>query len=626
MKEKIIGIDLGTSNSCSAIVVDGEPVIIPSPDASISNQGKTYPSIVSFSEDGQILVGELAKRVADTNPKSIVKFIKRRMGEKIKISMNKKEYSPEEISAFILKKIFSDAKEYLKEEITKAVITVPAYFNDVQRQATKLAGEIAGLDVVRILNEPTAAALAYGLSKIKENKKILVFDLGGGTLDITIMEGSEGVFDVLSTSGDTKLGGSDMDNKLKEYILNDISEKLNLDLSSEISAIIRIKEAVEKAKIELSSVTESTISLPFLAMDKIKNVPINYSTTINVSLLNKLIQPILVRLKEPIDDALKSANLVEKDISEVILVGGPTKMSSVQKVLIERFGSDKINKKTDPMTCVATGAAIQGAILSGEISGIVLVDVNPISLGVQIEGGLFEVIISKNEKIPASKSKRFTTADISQQAVDIEIYQGERKFVKDNKQLGMFTLTNLKKAKNYMDKPNIDITFSVDVNGILNVHAKDADTKEEREITVKAPSKFTPEEIQKMQEEAKKFEEEDEKRKKKIVFKNNIDDFENRISLILETNKNLKPENIEKIKKIKEDVSNLKNEMETKEISILEKELESKILELGKYISENKVDDVKQEETIKDDSSEEESKTSSNSTKEEEIISAADIN
>ena len=625
MKEKILGIDLGTSNSCASVMIDGKPFVIPSPDSSLSSEGKTHPSVIHISEKGEISVGAQAKRNCALNPGSCIKFIKRRMGEDVKITLNNRKYSPEELSSFILKKLFKDAKDYLKEDIKKAVITVPAYFDDIQRQATKTAGEIAGIEVVRILNEPTAAALSYGLSNIKEEKKILVFDLGGGTLDITIMEGSEGVFNVLSTSGDTKLGGSDIDNLLKEVVLEDLKKQTSLDLSKEASALLRIKEACEKAKIELSSIVETQILLPFIAIKEGK--PINYEKKINNSFLSSLLSNFLKKIQSPITDALNSASLKEQDIDEVILVGGPTKMKEIQKLLSTRFGETKLNKKIDPMVCVSMGAAIQGGILSGEVSGIVLVDVNPISLGVAVEGDLFEPIIDKNEKIPVSKTKSFTTSHFSQTEVDIDVYQGERKFVKDNRSLGKFKLTELKKARSYLEKPNITITFSIDVNGILNVHAKDVDTKSEREITIKTPSKFSKEELERMSEEAKKFEEEDELRKKKIIFTNSVDDFKYRVEDLKNTHKaTLSEEKLKKLDSLVLEVEDLKTRIDSEDISVLEKTFSEKAMEMGKIMSEEISASRKQnaqEPNGPKDVSEEKKSTSE---KQEEVISAADIN
>ncbi len=472
--EKIIGIDLGTSNSQAAVMIAGKPVVIPSSEGTTIG-GKAFPSYVAFTKDGQLLVGEPARRQALTNPEGTVYAFKRRMGEDFKYKIYGKEYTPQQLSAFLLQKIKSDAEKYLGEKVTKAVITVPAYFNDNQRQATKDAGAIAGLDVVRIINEPTAAALAYGLDKSEGEHRIMVYDLGGGTLDVTIMEFSNGVYEVLSTSGDTKLGGTDMDEALINYISEKFQRENGIDLRKDKNAYIRLKDAAERAKIELSTTLSTEINLPYITAGA--DGPKHLQMTITRADLENLVKPIVERSRKPIDDALKGANLSANDISKVILVGGPTRMPIVQK-FIEDYMGKKVERGVDPMECVAIGASIQGAVLAGEVKGIVLLDVTPLTLSIETLGGVATPLIAANTTIPTKKSQIFTTAADNQTSVEIHIVQGERPLAKDNVSLGRFMLDGIPPAPRGI--PQIEVTFDIDSNGILNVTAKDKATGKQK--------------------------------------------------------------------------------------------------------------------------------------------------
>jgi molecular chaperone DnaK len=514
-KERIIGIDLGTSNSQAAVVMAGRPTIIPSAEGA-TVAGKMFPSVVSFLKDGTILVGEPARRQAVSNPNNTIFAAKRKMGTDFKYKVFDKEYTPQQISAFILQKIKRDAESFLGGEVKKAVITVPAYFNDNQRQATKDAGTIAGLDVVRIINEPTAAAMAYGLDK-SADVKVLVYDLGGGTLDVTVMDISGGTFEVLSTSGDTQLGGVDMDNALVEYIVNDFATREGINLKSDNVAMQRIKEAAEKAKIELSTVLETEINLPYITITK--EGPKNLIMKISRAKLESLVMPIIERSRKPIDNAISDAKIDKSDIAKIILVGGPTRMPMVQKFLTDIFG-DKIEKGVDPMEAVAIGAAIQGAVLAGEIKDIVLLDVTPLTLGVETLGGIVAPIIERNTTIPFKASKIFSTADDYQTTVTINVIQGERPMVKDNISLGMFNLTGIPPAPRGV--PQIEVTFDIDANGILNVSAKDLASGKSQKITITAPNKLSKDQIEKMVKEAKENEQTDKENREKVEQKNEV--------------------------------------------------------------------------------------------------------
>ena len=525
-KEKIIGIDLGTSNSQAAIVIGGKPTIIPSAEGA-TVAGKMFPSVVAFTKDGQLLVGEPAKRQAVSNPEGTVTAAKRKMGTDFKYKIYGKEYTPQQISAFILQKIKRDAEAFLGEEVKKAVITVPAYFNDNQRTATKDAGIIAGLEVVRLVNEPTAASMAYGLDKEGEHK-ILVFDFGGGTLDVTIMEFGDGTFTVLSTSGDTQLGGTDMDNAIIDWIVERFKEQEGIDLRKDKMAMQRIREAAERAKIELSTVLETEINLPFITADK--EGPKHLSMKLTRSKLEQLIEPIINRCAGPIEQALEDAKLTKEDIKKVILVGGPTRMPCVQKFVEEKIGK-KVERGIDPMECVAIGAAIQGAILAGDIKDLVLLDVTPLTLGIETLGGVMTPIIPRNTTIPVKKSQIFTTVSDFQTAVTVHVLQGERTMANDNTSLGMFNLVGIPPAPRGI--PQIEVTFDIDASGILNVSAKDLGTGKEQKITVTASTKLSDKEIERMIKEAKEHEEEDRRKREEIEIRNNAD------SLIYTTEKTI---------------------------------------------------------------------------------------
>jgi len=518
---KIIGIDLGTSNSAAAVVMGGKPTIIPAAEGATVG-GKAFPSVVAFTKTGELLVGEPARRQAVTNPDSTIVAAKRKMGSDYTFKIQDKNYKPQQISAFILQKIKKDAEAFIGEPVSKAVITVPAYFDDNQRQATKDAGTIAGLDVVRIINEPTAAALAFGLDKTKEDMKILVFDFGGGTLDVTIMEMGGGVFEVMSTSGDTQLGGTDMDKIIINYVLDEFKKKEGVDLSKDSTAMTRIREAAEKAKIELSTVMETDINLPFIAHDPSTGAK-NLELRMTRAKLDELIGPIIQRCKPSIEKALEDSKLKASDISKIVMVGGPTRIPLVKKFVGEILGRDP-ESGVDPMEAVAMGAAIQAGIIAGDVtSDIVLLDVTPLTLGIETLGGVREPLIERNTTIPTSKSKVFTTAADNQTAVTIHIVQGERPMAIDNVSLGSFNLTDLPPAPRGI--PQIEVKFDIDANGIINVTAKDLGTKKEAKITISSNSKLSKEEIEKLKEDAEKFSDEDKKKKEKIDLKNEAESF-----------------------------------------------------------------------------------------------------
>lgn len=518
MEEKIIGIDLGTSNSAAAVMVGGKPTIVPAAEG-VSIGGKAVPSYVAFTKDGQVLVGEPARRQAALNPESTIQAIKRKMGTDYTVSVFGKTYTPQQISAFILRKIKNDAESFLGQKVSKAVITVPAYFNDAQRQATKDAGEIAGLEVVRLINEPTAAAFAYGLDKTEGEHKILVFDFGGGTLDVTIMDFGGNVFTVLATSGDTQLGGTDMDNALLNFVADDFRTQTGIDLRADKMAMQRLREGVEKAKVELSTTFETTINLPFITADA--SGPKHLVMPITRAKLESLVQPIIERCREPINRALSDAGLTPQQIDNIILVGGPTRMPMVQKFVESYFGKAP-ERGIDPMECVAMGAAIQGGIMAGEVkSGMVLVDVTPLTLGIETLGGVFTEMIKRNTAVPISKTQTFTTAADNQTQVEIHVLQGERPMAKDNMSLGRFILDGIAPAPRGM--PQIEVSYDIDANGIVHVTAKDKATGKEQHITIENATKLKDEEIERMKREAEQFAEQDKRVKEEVELKNRAD-------------------------------------------------------------------------------------------------------
>lgn len=511
---RIIGIDLGTSNSAAAVMEGGKPTMIPSAEGT-SVGGKAFPSYVAFTQDGQLLVGEPARRQAITNPEGTIKNIKRKMGTSEKVKIFGKEYTPQQISAFILQKIKRDAESYLGETVDKAVITVPAYFNDDQRQATKDAGAIAGLSVERIVNEPTAAALAYGLEKSGTEQKIMVFDLGGGTLDVTIMDMSDGVFEVLSTSGDTQLGGSDMDEIITKYVLSEFKKSSGVDLSGDNMAVWRVREACEKAKIELSTTMQTEVNLPFIASDA--SGPKHLVQVITRAKLEDLVSGIVERCRVSIQTAMTDAKLKNDDIAKIIMVGGPTRMPIVQN-FVESIVGPKIQRGIDPMECVSMGAAVQGAVLSGEVKDVLLLDVTPLSLSIETLGGIATPLIERNTTIPTRKSQTFSTAADNQPSVEIHVVQGERKMASDNTSLGKFTLDGIPPAPRGI--PQIEVTFNIDANGIINVSAKDKGTGKEQTITIASTSKLSKDEIENMVNEAAKFADADKVKQEKIELLN----------------------------------------------------------------------------------------------------------
>ena len=526
---KVIGIDLGTSNSAAAVMESGRPVIIPSAEGAGVASGKAFPSYVAFTKDGQRLVGEPARRQAAINPEGTIFAAKRKMGTDFKFSAFGKEYTPQQISAFILQKIKKDAEGYLGDKVEEVVITCPAYFNDNQRHATKDAGEIAGLKVLRIINEPTAACLAYGLEKAQKEQKIMVFDLGGGTLDVTIMEMAQGVFEVKSTSGDTQLGGTDMDNVLIDYIAQQFMRENGIDLRKDKMAMMRLKEGAEKAKIELSSSLTTDINLPFITADS--SGPKHLTMSINRAKLEELIGPIIERCRHPMEQALSDAKLDPKSVDRIIMVGGPTRMPIVQK-FVEDYVGKKIERGIDPMECVALGAAVQAAIIKGEMKDVLLLDVTPLSLGIETLGGVNTRLIERNTTIPTKKSQIFSTAADSQTAVTVRVLQGERQMADDNVELGRFDLVGIPPAPRGI--PQIEVAFDIDANGIVHVSAKDLGTGKEQSIRITAPKKLSKEEIEKMVKDAEKFAAQDAKRKEEVDIVNQAD------TLVYATEKSLK--------------------------------------------------------------------------------------
>lgn len=555
---KIIGIDLGTTNSAVAVMEGGEPTIIANVEGN-----RTTPSVVAFTKNGERLVGETAKRQAITNADRTVISIKREMGTDYKVKIDGKDYSPEEISAMILQKIKSDVESYLGETVTQAVITVPAYFTDSQRQATKDAGKIAGLEVKRIINEPTAAALAYGMDKDTQQHKIMVFDLGGGTFDVSILEIGDGVFEVLATRGNNRLGGDDFDETLMNYMVSEFKRENGIDLSTDLTAMQRLKDAAEKAKKELSTTMTTNVNLPFITA--VNGNPVHLNMDIKRSKFEELTASLVDKTLVPVREALNDASLTASEIDKVLLVGGSTRIPAVQEAVKKLIGKEP-QKDINPDECVAIGAAIQGGVLTGEVKDLLLLDVTPLSLGIETMGGVMTRLIERNTTIPAKKSQIFSTAADGQTAVDIHVLQGEREFAKDNSTLGRFQLTGIPAAPRGV--PQIEVTFDIDANGIVNVHAKDLGSGNEQKITITASTKLSEDEINKKVKEAQMYADEDKKKKEIVEVKNNAE------SLIYQTEKALK------------DLEGKISEDEKKAVT-------SKVDELKSALSTDNVDDIK---------------------------------
>jgi len=570
---KIIGIDLGTTNSCVAVMEGGEPVVIPNAEGA-----RTTSSVVAFSKNGERLVGQIAKRQAVANPDGTISSIKRDMGTDRRVNVNDKKFSPPEISAMILQKLKADAEAYLGETVTQAVITVPAYFNDSQRQATKDAGKIAGLEVLRIINEPTAAALAYGLDK-DNDEKIMVYDLGGGTFDVSILEIADGVFEVLATSGNNRLGGDDFDNKIVNYLAEEFKKDNGIDLRNDKMSLQRLTEAAEKAKIDLSGVTSTNVNLPFITADA--TGPKHLDITITRAKFDEITADLVEATMEPVRNALRDSGLSASDISKVLLVGGSTRIPAVQEA-VKRIIDKEPTKGINPDECVAMGAAIQGGVLGGDVKGVLLLDVTPLSLGIETEGGICNKIIERNTTIPTKKSRIYSTASDNQPSVTINVLQGEREMAAYNKSLGHFELSGIAPAPRGV--PQIEVTFDIDANGIVNVSAKDLGTGASQKITITASSNLSEEEINKAVEDAEKFAEEDKKAKEKVEVKNKAEGLvfqsekalgeigdkisaEEKATIQTEIDKvkdALKTEDTDKIKAAKEDLEKKFGEIATK--------------------------------------------------------------